>query len=197
MDNQTKMKKLIQILLSVILLSACQGGKHAEQKAIRQETDSLLAAYNHSDSIYALCGRIDTAAFNAFIVKAMAFAEKHPDDTLAPGMLYRAGVGSMILAKSADRMGNVEARARNAKRALAIFNQFQEQYPDLDQAKLCYWQRAIVYDDILGDWRSAESEYRDFINRFPNDSLTPVFQQYLTLLGKTESQLEEELAIGR
>ena len=101
------------------------------------------------------------------------------------------------MAKSADRLGDVEARARNAKRALAIFNQFQEQYPDLDQAKLCYWQRAIVYDDILGDWRSAESEYRDFINRFPNDSLTPVFQQYLTLLGKTESQLEEELAIGR
>ena len=197
MKNDETMKRLFTVILSVLFLAACQNGQQAEQKAIRQESDSLLAAYNHSDSIYALCGRIDTAAFNAFIVKAMAFAEKHPDDTLAPGMLYRAGVGSMILAKSADRLDDVEARARNAKRALAIFNQFQEQYPDLDQAKLCYWQRAIVYDDILGDWRSAESEYRDFINRFPNDSLTPVFQQYLTLLGKTESQLEEELAIGR
>jgi len=190
------MKRLITIILVSVLLAAC-GGKRAEQKAIRQESDSLLAAYHHSDSIYALCGRIDTTAFESFIVKAMDFAEKHPDDTLAPGMLYRAGVGSMILSKYADRMGNVESRARNAKRALAIFNQFQEQYPEHDQARLCYWQRAIVYDDILGDWRSAESEYRDFINRFPNDSLTPVFQQYLTLLGKTESQLEEELAIGR
>jgi tetratricopeptide (TPR) repeat protein len=189
------MRRLITIILVGVLLASC-GGKRAEQKAIRQETDSLLAAYNYSDSIYALCGRIDTAAFESFIVKAMDFAEKHPDDTLAPGMFYRAGVGSMILSKNADRMGNVEERARNAKRALAIFNQFQEQYPDLDQAKLCYWQRAIVYDDILGDWRSAESEYRDFINRYPNDSLTPVFQQYLKLLGKTESQLEEELAIG-
>lgn len=189
------MRRLITIILLGVLLAAC-GGKRAEQKAIRLESDSLLAAYHYSDSIYAVCGRIDTVAFESFIVKAMAFAEKHPDDTLAPGMFYRAGVGSMILSKYADRMGNVEERARNAKRALAIFNQFQEQYPDLEQAKLCYWQRAIVYDDILGDWRSAESEYRDFINRYPNDSLTPVFQQYLTLLGKTESQLEEELAIG-
>lgn len=190
------MRRLITIILVGVLLAAC-GGKRAEQKAIRQESDSLMAAYHHSDSIYAVCGRIDTAAFESFIVKATEFAKKHPDDSLAPGMFYRAGVGSMILSKYADRMGNVEERARNAKRALNIFNQFQEQYPDLEQAKLCYWQRAIVYDDILGDWRSAESEYRDFINRYPNDSLTPVFQQYLSLLGKTESQLEEELAIGR
>ena len=101
-------------------------------------------------------------------------------------MLYRACVGSMILAKSAE---TDEYRATNAKRALAIFNQFQEQYPEHENAKLCYWQRAIVYDDILGDWRSAESEYRDFINRFPNDSLTPVFQQYLTILGKSETEI--------
>ena len=179
-----------------MLLWACHGGSRSKKAQSQAECDSMLTAYHYADSLYAACGIIDTTAFGNFIDRAMTFAEQHPDDTLAPGMLYRAGVGSMILAKSADRTGNVVARARNAKRALAIFNQFQEQYPDLDQARLCYWQRAIVYDDILGDWRSAESEYRDFINRYPNDSLTPVFQQYLTLLGKTERQLEKELAIG-
>lgn len=157
----------------------------------------MLTAYHHADSLYVTCGRIDTLAFQDFINRATAYAEKHPGDSLAADMLYRAGIGSMILAKSADRKGDVESRANNAKRALAIFNQFQEQYPELDQARLCYWQRAIVYDDILGDWRSAESEYRDFINRYPNDSLTPVFQQYLTLLGKTEAEIEEQLAKGQ
>lgn len=191
------MKRLITIIFAGLLLVACHNGQRTEQKSAQLEADSMMAAYHYSDSIYAVCGRIDTTAFNDFIVRATAFAEAHPQDTLAPSMLYRAGVGSMILAKSADRTGNVEARARNAKRALAIFNQFQEQYPDLDQARLCYWQRAIVYDDILGDWRSAESEYRDFINRYPNDSLTPVFQQYLTLLGKSEAELEQTLELGR
>jgi len=180
------MKRLFTIILAGLLLAACHNGQRAEQKRTQQEADSLMAAYHYSDSIYAVCGRIDTAAFSNFITRATAFAESHPQDTLAPGMLYRAGVGSMILAKSAETDAY---RATNAKRALAIFNQFQEQYPDLDQARLCYWQRAIVYDDILGDWRSAESEYRDFINRYPNDSLTPVFQQYLTLLGKSEAEL--------
>ncbi len=189
MKNDETMKKTFTIIFAGLLLAACHNGQRTEQKSTQSEADSMMAAYHYSDSIYAVCGRIDTTAFNDFIDRATAFAEAHPQDTLAPGMLYRAGVGSMILAKSADRDGNVEARARNAKRALAIFNQFQEQYPELDQARLCYWQRAIVYDDILGDWRSAESEYRDFINRYPNDSLTPVFQQYLTLLGKSETEL--------
>ena len=179
-------------MIVAVILAACSGGKRAEQKSVQQETDSLLAAYHHSDSLYAFCGRIDTTAFNEFITRAMAFAEQHPDDTLAPGMLYRAGVGSMILAKAAT---NPASRATNAKRALSIFNQFQESFPEHKQARLCYWQRAIVYDDILGDWRSAESEYRDFINRFPNDSLTPIFQQYLTLLGKSESEIEETLNV--
>ena len=188
------MRNIFFALGVVMLLAACGGGKRAGRQAVRQETDSLLEAYRYSDSLFAACGRIDTAAFGAFIERAMAFADAHPNDTLAPGMLYRAGVGSMILAKSAD---NPESRARNAKQALGIFNRFQELYPTHERARLCYWQRAIVYEDILGDWRSAESEYRDFITRFPNDSLTPVFEQYLTLLGKSESQLEEQLAIGR
>ncbi len=173
-------------MLAATLLVACHNRNHTGKQSIRQETDSLMTSYHYSDSLYALCGRIDTAAFSDFITRAMVFAEAHPQDTLSPGMLYRAGVGSMILAKSAE---TAEYRATNAKRALAIFNQFQEQFPEHEQAKLCYWQRAIVYDDILGDWRSAESEYRDFINRFPNDSLTPVFQQYLTILGKSETEI--------
>ncbi len=173
---------------------SCGGKKETtSKKEVQQETDSLLAAYHYSDSLYAACGRIDSAAFNAFITRAMAFAEAHPQDTLAPGMLYRAGIGSMILAKSAH---SAESRADNAKRALSIFRQFQEQYPEHEQARLCYWQRAIVYDDILGDWRSAETEYRDFINRYPNDSLTPVFQQYLTILGKSENEVDEMLRIN-
>ena len=121
------MKRFITILLAGLLFAACGGKDHAKKTEIKAETDSLMAAYHYSDSLYALCGRIDTAAFSDFITRAMAFAEAHPQDTLAPGMLYRAGVGSMILAKSAE---TAEYRATNAKRALAIFNQFQEQFPE-------------------------------------------------------------------
>ena len=192
-ENCNVMRIVFTALLVGLLVASCGiREERAAQQDIQRETDSLLSAYHYSDSLYAACGRIDTAAFGAFITRAVAFAGAHPQDTLAPGMLYRAGVGSMILAKAAH---DPVSRAENSKRAIAIFNQFQEQYPDHNNARLCYWQRAIVYDDILGDWRSAETEYRDFINRYPNDSLTPVFQQYLTFLGKSESEIEETLGV--
>ena len=187
------MKRTITIVLAALLLAACGSKDRAAKLQLKTDTDSLLTAYHYSDSLYAACGRIDTAAFGTFIRRAMVFAEAHPQDSLAADMLYRAGVGSMILAKAA---GNSTYRADNAKQALAIFRQFQDQFPDHDLSRLCYWQRAIVYDDILGDWRSAEIEYRDFITRYPNDSLTPVFQQYLTLLGKSESEIEQSLSLN-
>lgn len=186
------MKKLFPILLVGLLLSSCGGGSRSEKAQAKAECDSLLTAYHYADSLYAACGRIDTLAFQDFIGRATVYAEKHPGDSLAADMLFRAGIGSMILAKSTH---NTVSRAENSKQALAIFRQFQDEFPDHEQAKLCYWQRAIVYDDILGDWRSAEIEYRDFINRYPNDSLTPIFEQYITLLGKSEAEIEEQLAI--
>ena len=189
------MRQITPILIAALIVAACSGGSRNEKAQSQAECDSMLTTYHYADSLYATCGRIDTAAFQSFISLATAYAEKHPGDSLAADMLFRAGVGSMILAKSASRAGNMDARARNCKQALAIFHQFQDEFPDHEQAKLCYWQRAIIYDDILGDWRSAEIEYRDFINRYPNDSLTPIFQQYLTLLGKTEAEIEEQLAI--
>lgn len=150
----------------------------------------LLHAYQTADSLYSHCGRVDTGTFNRFIGKAMLFAKDYPEHEITPEMLYRAGIGSMILAKTAR---NRSEMAKYAKQALKIFDNFQDLYPEQEQYKYCYWQRAIIYDDILGDSESAKSEYRDFINRYPNDSLTPQFEQYMQLLGKSEADISEAL----
>ena len=117
-------------MLAATLLVACHNRNHTGKQSIRQETDSLMTSYHYSDSLYALCGRIDTAAFSDFITRAMVFAEAHPQDTLAPGMLYRAGVGSMILAKSAE---TAEYRATNAKRASPFSTSSKSNFPNMNR----------------------------------------------------------------
>lgn len=189
------MKKILFSLISgifLLMLNSCNNNSQISKTETGKQKSSLEQAYHYSDSIYAVCGRIDTAAFGDFIRQAITFVESNPNDSISPSMFYKAGVGSMILAKSAK---TPEFRAENAKKGLYIFNKYQELYPNDPNFKYCYWQRAIIYDDILGDWRSAESEYRDFITRFPDDSLTPIFQQYIRLLGKTETQIDEQLGI--
>lgn len=148
--------------------------------------------YHIADSIYYKCGRIDTGAFSRFINKATLFVDSHPDDTIAATMLYRAGIGSMILAKAAD--GQVST-GEYCKKAIAIFNKFQKTYPDNPSADLCFYQRGVIYDDILHDWNSAEVEYKDYINRHKEDSLAIELSQYIKLLGKSEEEIAEALDI--
>jgi len=190
------MKRLLPIILLIIsiLFTGChkkQGQGNTAKDASKEQVE-LMQLYHEADSVYYKCGRVDTSLFNQFISKATVFVNKHPEEQISPEMLYRAGIGSMILAKSASKRPEI---AKNAKTALSIFNNYQKIYPDKDKAKYCYWQRAIIYDDILGDAMSAEDEYRDFINRYPNDSLTPQFEQYIKLLGKSESEIDNELKI--
>lgn len=184
-------RTFIILLGCAILVCGCHN-KNGQNSGYTKESKELADLYHHADSLFYKCGRIDTAAFGQFIRKAQAFAEAHPQDAKAPEMLYKAGIGSMILAKAAP---NRDLTAENAKTALAIFYKFQEQYPNDEHAKYCYYQRGIIYDDILGDWRSAEDQFRDFVNRYPNDSLAPQLEQYIKLLGKTDEQIEEELNI--
>ncbi|MCQ2284075.1 MAG: hypothetical protein MJZ57_04150 [Bacteroidales bacterium] len=188
------MKRLNFLLIAfcIVAFTACHKGNHKSSLGSKNDQKELLELYQHADSLYYKCGRIDTTAFAQFIQKAQAFADAHPKDAKAPEMLYRAGIGSMILAKAAP---NREQTAKYAKIGLSIFYKFQETYPNDEHAKYCYYQRGVIYDDILGDWRSAEDQFRDFVNRYPNDSLAPQLEQYIKLLGKTESQIDETLNI--
>ncbi len=189
------MKKPYNLLLWCMLGCLLLGGCHTKEgsdktKKFGSKQASLIELYNMADSVYYQQQRIDTALFGRFIRTAVDFAKSYPTDEIAPDMLYRAGVGSMILAKAAHTQ---EQTAQYAKQAIAIFHQYQEQYPSGDKAEFCYYQRGIIYDDILGDTRSAENEYRDYINRNPNDSLSRQLEHYIKLLGLSEQELEKTL----
>lgn len=175
-----------------ILCCCCHGKKDGKENAFHfgSKQKEVIRLYNLADSIYYKENRIDTALFERFIRAAVDFAEKYPNDEISPEMLYRSAVGSMILAKAAPDRPNT---AEYAKQAIAILNQYQKQYPEEEHAEYCYYMRGIIYDDILGDIRSAENEFRDFINRNPKDSLTPQLEQYIKMLGMDESQLNQKL----
>lgn len=183
----------VLIVAAILLLAACHSRNGGSKRtAFNKKQTELLDLYHIADSIYYKEGRIDTAAFAQFIRSAVPYAEAHPNDTIAPEMLYRAGIGSMILAKAAN---SPEETAQWAKEAIRIFRTFQDTYPDHEQTRMCYYQRGIVYDDILEDHRSAEEEFRDFIHLYPDDPIAPQLEQYLKIMGKSEAEIEAALNI--
>lgn len=184
----------IMLLAAAVLIVSCKrsSSDNGKRKGFASKQRDLVELYDMADSVYHFKGRADTALFGRFIRKAVDFAQNYPNDKMSPEMLYRAGVGSMILAKSAtDRVHT----AQYAKQAIEIFNTYQSLFPNGEKAEFCYYQRGIIYDDILGDTRSAESEFRDYINRNPGDSLSLQLEQYIKLLGKSEGEIEEALGL--
>lgn len=188
------MKRLafpIFILAIAVLFGACHSKKDGEKKKFGSKQKDIIQLYNMADSIYYNEKRIDTAAFLRFIDKAVDFAKEYPKDEISPDMLYRAGIGAMTIAKVAETKAQ---RATYCKKAIAIFNQFQETYPDHENYKSCFYQRAVIYDDILGDYNSAEDQYREFINRYPNDPRTPELKEYIKILGKSDEEIWEMIS---
>lgn len=190
-------KTIIPIILMAlcVIVSSChnkQQNSTSKPKFGSKQKD-ILELYNMADSIYYKEGRIDSTAFLRFIDKAVAFAKNYPKDELSPDMLYRAGIGAMIIAKSAETQAQ---KASYCKKAIAIFDQFQETYPKHENYKYCYYQRGIIYDDILGDANSAEDQYRDFVNRYPDDPLAPQLQEYLKMLGKSDEEIGEMMHLN-
>ena len=174
-----------------IAAAVAAGGCHGRtgdgpRHKLGSKQQNILRLYNMADSIYYKEGRIDTAAFLRFIDKAVDFATTYPDDEISPDMLYRAGVGSMIIAKASETS---DRRAAYCKKAIAIFNQFQAAYPGHEKYRYCYYQRGVIYDDILGDYNSAEDQYREFINRYPDDPMSPDLEAYLKLLGRSDDEI--------
>lgn len=180
----------IFLLAIAVLLGACHNKQGGEKKKFGSKQKDIITLYNMADSIYYKEGRIDSLAFLRFIDKAVAFAKDYPKDEISPDMLYRAGIGAMIIAKAAETK---EQRATYCKKAIAIFNQFQETYPKHEKYKYCYYQRGIIYDDILGDTNSAEDQYREFINRYPDDPVAQELKEYIKMLGKSDEEIEEML----
>lgn len=184
------------LLFAAILLAAgChQRAANGESRKPGSRQKEIVELYNMADSVYYNEGRIDTAMFARFIAKAVSFSEAYPKDEISEKMLYRAGIGSMILAKAAkDRIQTAEY----AKKALYIFNLYQKNYPDSENARYCYYQRGIIYDDILDDCSSAENEYRDFINRYPDDPLSAQLSAYIKILGKSDKEIGKMMHINR
>ena len=55
--------------------------------------------------------------------------------------------------------------------------------------------REARQDQLARIVRVAESEFRDYINRNPGDSLSLQLEQYIKLLGKNEEEIEEALGL--
>lgn len=192
-QNIINMKQNRLFLFSVILLisvTSCyrESSSNLLQQKGKSQT-SVLQLLQQIDSLGSL-GEYNATTAKEYIFKAEEFSSKYPEDHIAADFLYKAGLMAMTVAKLSE---NQEETKFYCEKALTIFNDIQRVYPDFPNIKNCMLNKGVIYDDILHDYQNAEIHYREFIVKYPTDSLAINIESYLQYLGKSPEEILAEM----
>ena len=173
------------IFLLVLLTNCYRESSNTllQQKGKSQTT--VIQLLQQIDSLGDL-GEYNATIAKDYIAKAEEFANSYPEDNMAPEFLYKAGLMAMTVAKLSD---NKEETELFCQKALSLFNGIQKVYPDYSNIKNCMLNKGVVYDDILHDYQNAEIQYREFIAKYPADTLATNIETYLQFLGKSPEEI--------
>jgi len=131
-------------------------------------------------------GEYDLLVVREYIAKVDEFCENFPEDPMAAEFLYKAALMAMTVAKSSE---NYDETIAYSQKALLIFDDIQKIYPEFNGLKNCIINKGIIYEDILHDYENAEIFYREFIARYPTDTLAINLELYLPYLGKSPEEI--------
>jgi len=181
----------LTFLISTVLLISCNDKKENSSIETKGKVQTeLLQSLQTVDSLYKL-KIIDISIMSQFVTHAKEFAITYPEDKLSPTYLFKAGVLSMEMANISEEKATI---TKHAQEALSIFSNIQKIYPDFENIRLCQYNRGVIYDNILHDYKSAEIEYRDFIHKYPDDPNTSWLKDYVDKhLGKSTEELLQEI----
>ena len=105
------------------------------------------------------------------------FAEQNPDDAQSPDYLFRA----LDIA--------VGVNAEGPDKAIKIADVLIEKYPDFEMTPMAMYLKGFVYENIVGDIRSAEMTYRQFIEKYPESPMVEDVKATLENLGLSPEEL--------
>lgn len=158
------MKKVFFIALAIVTIVACQSPK---EKALAN-----IKNLEANDSIFS------PEQIEKVKAAYIDFANKYPDDELAPEFLFKAG-----------QRCNASA---NHEQAIGLFQQVMDKYPTHKIAEDAMFLQGYVYETGIRDMSRAKTVYVKFIEMYPTSELAEDAKYSIENLGKTPEQIFEE-----
>jgi len=191
------MKNLLYILTLILLFSSCTPKNKLDIiEGSSKEQSELLDIYFHIDSLMQH-GIVDKEAYSIFIEKTLDFYREFPEESAMPKMLWSAGITAMTYAKYAKELLNDPVIIIDyARKSIQIFDIIQKVYPDYENVKNTHLYRGVIYDDILEDYENAKYEYMEYINKYPNDSVSHNLKEYIKYIGISADEIYKSFNIS-
>lgn len=178
------MKKLGFTIVAIYLVSVLASCGNKQQGTDNNSSAQDTGRQASINTIKALEAKmkaspnLDITSANLAITDYSKFASAFPNDSLAPGFLYKAG----NLARSLGQF----------KRAIGFYDNLSLKYPTFKRLSDCIFVEAFTYDNDLKDTANAHAKYLEVINKFPNDSLASQAKAAISILGKSDEELMKE-----
>jgi outer membrane protein assembly factor BamD (BamD/ComL family) len=157
------MNKRILTILTVFTLVACNSPK---EKALEN-----IKAMEANDSIFT------PKAIGDMKSAYLDFANKYPDDELAPEFIFKA---AQRCNASADH-----------EEAIRLFNSIIEKYPKSKMCEEALFIQGYIYENSMHDFVKAKSVYADFLKKYPNSDLAEDAKLAIENMGKSPEEIFE------
>ncbi|MEJ5302351.1 MAG: tetratricopeptide repeat protein [Bacteroidales bacterium] len=164
-----KTKTIVPLFAFIALLMACGPSKKKLQEQIN-EKEAVLFNEN---------GILNPERGSEMINLYTEYFKKYPDDTLSAKYLFDAA-GLKVTLK--DYYG-----------AINIYDTIINRFPSTHTAPQALFMKAFTYDNYLQRINEARQYYQQFIERYPNHSLTNDAKKSIEFLGKTDEEIMKML----
>ena len=157
------MKKITFISMIVFGIIACNSPKEKALKNIKmlEASDSIFSPQNIE------------ATKRAYL----DFANKYPDDDLAPEYIFKAAQRCNVMAEHEE--------------ALKLFNSIIEKYPKSPRSEEALFLQGFIYENSIKDLPKAQKVYLAFIEKYPNSDLAEDAKAAIKNLGKSPEEIFE------
>jgi TolA-binding protein len=162
------MKPIFYSLVFLSVMAACKSEKQKKNEMIQANEKTLF-----NDTTKMLNHNLALSQVDLY----KEYAEKYPEDTLAPVYLFRAA--------------DLAHGMRRNKEAMDMYRDFLVRYPNHPKAAASLFLIAFVYDNDFHQTDSAKIKYREFLQKHPEHNLAPSAKAALDQLemGLTDEQL--------
>ena len=159
------MKKILLILSLALMMASC-GQKMTVEEINKLESQVFgVGASPEKENVVKLV--------DAYVL----YAKQNPDDSRSPEYLFKA------LDVAVGR--NVE----DTQKAIDVADIMIEKYPDFEMTPMAMFLKGFVYENIIGDLQSAETVYRQFIDKYPDNPMVEDAKATIENIGLSPEEL--------
>ena len=149
-----------------------------EQQNTLDALDAMLNELTDEET-----GRIKQKEAVLYIDAIQDFVTNYPTAEESPQQLYKAA--------------EVARSIRDYAKALAIYAQIEQDFPQYEKAPKALFMQAFTYGEDLNDEAKAKELYEAFIAKYPNDDFVDDAQILIETMGKTDEEIFESLGSGK